>query len=63
MLHEFLTANRDELIARCVAKVAKRPVPPPSGRCPYETGRVRRASLPLICLYNCQMIGAANTPV
>ena len=29
MLHEFLTANRDELIARCVAKVAKRPVPPP----------------------------------
>jgi len=28
MLHEFLTANRDELIARCVAKVAKRPVPP-----------------------------------
>ena len=30
MLHEFLTANRDELIARCVAKVAKRPVPPPT---------------------------------
>jgi signal transduction histidine kinase len=27
MLHEFLTKNRDELIARCVAKVAKRPVP------------------------------------
>lgn len=30
MLHEFLTANRNELIARCVAKVAKRPVPPPT---------------------------------
>ncbi|MDP3908819.1 MAG: HAMP domain-containing sensor histidine kinase [Gemmatimonadales bacterium] len=30
MLHEFLTANRDELIARCVAKVAKRPAPPPT---------------------------------
>ena len=28
MLHDFLTANRDELIARCVAKVAKRPAPP-----------------------------------
>lgn len=30
MLYEFLTANRDELIARCAAKVAKRPIPPPS---------------------------------
>ena len=30
MLHEFLTENRDELIARCVAKVAKRPAPPPT---------------------------------
>ena len=28
MLHEFLTANREELIARCLAKVGKRPVPP-----------------------------------
>jgi signal transduction histidine kinase len=28
MLHEFLTANREELIARCVAKVAQRPMPP-----------------------------------
>jgi signal transduction histidine kinase len=27
MLHEFLTTNRDELIRRCRAKVAKRPVP------------------------------------
>lgn len=27
MLHEFLTTNRTELIARCAAKVAKRPVP------------------------------------
>jgi signal transduction histidine kinase len=27
MLHEFLTANRDELVARCRAKVAQRPVP------------------------------------
>jgi signal transduction histidine kinase len=27
MLHEFLTANRDELIRRCRAKVAKRPAP------------------------------------
>jgi len=26
MMHEFLTANRAELIARCVAKVAKRPI-------------------------------------
>lgn len=30
MLHEFLTANRDELIARCAAKVAKRPVAAPT---------------------------------
>jgi len=30
MLHEFLTAHRDELIARCIAKVAKRPAPPPT---------------------------------
>src|SRR5690349_8999882 len=27
MLHEFLTANRDELVRRCRAKVAKRPAP------------------------------------
>src|SRR5437588_1392049 len=27
MLHEFLTQNRDTLVARCVAKVAKRPAP------------------------------------
>ncbi|PYO91537.1 MAG: histidine kinase [Gemmatimonadetes bacterium] len=27
MLHEFLTENRDTLVARCVAKVAKRPAP------------------------------------
>src|SRR5256714_13784213 len=27
MLHDFLTANRDTLVARCVAKVAKRPAP------------------------------------
>src|SRR3979409_16514 len=31
MLHEFLTQLRDELIARCVAKVATRPVPAPTG--------------------------------
>jgi signal transduction histidine kinase len=30
MLHEFLTANRDELVARCRAKVALRPVPQPT---------------------------------
>jgi signal transduction histidine kinase len=30
MLYDFLTENRDVLIARCVAKVAKRPVPPPT---------------------------------
>jgi signal transduction histidine kinase len=30
MLYEFLTSNRDELIARCVAKVAMRPIPPPT---------------------------------
>ncbi|HEV8510313.1 MAG TPA: HAMP domain-containing sensor histidine kinase, partial [Gemmatimonadales bacterium] len=30
MLHEFLTSNRDELITRCVAKVATRPIPPPT---------------------------------
>lgn len=28
MLHEFLTSNSDDLIARCRAKVAKRPTPP-----------------------------------
>ena len=30
MLHEFLTTNKDDLIARCRAKVAKRPTPPPT---------------------------------
>ena len=30
MLHEFLSANRDELVARCRAKVAKRSAPRPT---------------------------------
>jgi signal transduction histidine kinase len=30
MLHEFLTSNSDDLIVRCRAKVAKRPIPPPT---------------------------------
>jgi len=30
MLHEFLSRNRDELIARCRAKVARRPAPRPT---------------------------------
>ncbi|HXM39410.1 MAG TPA: HAMP domain-containing sensor histidine kinase [Gemmatimonadales bacterium] len=30
MLHEFLTDNKPDLIARCQAKVAKRPSPPPT---------------------------------
>jgi hypothetical protein len=30
MLHEFIVLNRDELIARCIAKVATRSVPPPT---------------------------------
>jgi len=30
MLHEFLTANREELVKRCRAKVATRSVPPPT---------------------------------
>src|SRR6478752_2372016 len=30
MLHEFLTSNRDELIFRCRAKVAKRNAPQPT---------------------------------
>lgn len=30
MLHEFLTANRDELVRRCRAKVARRPAPAPT---------------------------------
>lgn len=30
MLHEFLTANREELIRRCRAKVVKRPAPTPT---------------------------------
>jgi signal transduction histidine kinase len=30
MLHEFLSKNRDELIARCRAKVARRPAPRPT---------------------------------
>ena len=29
MLHEFIAANRDEIILRCQAKVATRSVPPP----------------------------------
>lgn len=40
MLHEFLAANRSELIARCVAKVAKRPVPP-------QTATVQTHGIPL----------------
>jgi hypothetical protein len=30
MLHEFLSSNREELIKRCQAKVARRPEPHPS---------------------------------
>ena len=30
MLHEFIAANREEIIDRCRAKVAKRSVPPPT---------------------------------
>ena len=30
MLHEFVTANREEIISRCRAKVATRSVPPPT---------------------------------
>jgi hypothetical protein len=30
MLHEFIALNRDEIIGRCRAKVAKRSVPPPT---------------------------------
>jgi signal transduction histidine kinase len=30
MLHEFITLNRDDIIARCRAKVASRSIPPPS---------------------------------
>lgn len=30
MLHEFLTANREELVRRCREKVAKRPAPKPT---------------------------------
>lgn len=30
MLHEFISTNRDEIIARCRAKVASRSIPPPS---------------------------------
>ena len=30
MLHEFVTANRDEIIRRCRSKVAARAVPPPT---------------------------------
>jgi hypothetical protein len=30
MLHEFLTANREELVMRCRAKVTKRAAPQPT---------------------------------
>jgi signal transduction histidine kinase len=30
MLHEFVTANREEIVRRCRAKVAKRSIPPPT---------------------------------
>jgi len=30
MLHEFLTTNRENLVARCRVKVARRPIPPPT---------------------------------
>jgi signal transduction histidine kinase len=30
MLYEFITVNRDEIVRRCRAKVATRPVPPPT---------------------------------
>lgn len=30
MLYEFITLNRDEIIRRCRAKVATRPIPPPT---------------------------------
>ena len=30
MLHEFIAVNRDEIIRRCMAKVASRSIPPPT---------------------------------
>jgi hypothetical protein len=30
MLYEFIDANRDEIIRRCRAKVAERPIPSPT---------------------------------
>jgi signal transduction histidine kinase len=30
MLHEFITANRDEIVARCRAKISSRPAPRPT---------------------------------
>ena len=30
VLHEFITVNREDIIARCRAKVATRSIPPPS---------------------------------
>jgi hypothetical protein len=30
MLHEFITANRDEILSRCLARVATRSAPPPT---------------------------------
>src|SRR5687768_17004641 len=30
MLHDFITVNREDIIARCRAKVASRSIPPPS---------------------------------
>jgi len=30
MLYEFIAVNRQEIIARCMAKVARRSVPPPT---------------------------------
>jgi hypothetical protein len=45
MLNDFIAVNRDEIIRRCGAKVATRPVPPPTDA-EINHGRIYARNLP-----------------
>src|SRR5438067_359824 len=61
MLHEFLSKNRDELIARCRAKVARRPAPRPTdGELRYGIPLFLTQLIEALRLEETQGSGAAN---
>ena len=58
VLHEFVAANRDEIISRCRAKVATRSIPPGTGPAVSDRGLVAIGRRPVT-----QGIGLENTDV